>query len=213
MSQLSDVLVLASAVADSDVSVGGDSARGITTAHIGPWAFTFDGDLEVASADATSRHIVIRFSGGDSRRASTIRALATVDVRDVGGGCQVRISTDAVLTGAVGPFSHSVIEQALDRGFVRVLHRLGEPNPVSLGVHLAEPQFEQTAVDVQGNRSELLVAAGTDGSTPHGLAAEHAENGAANGTSSSEASSHAQVGDHVAGAHLSERPRGWRRKR
>ena len=94
---------------------GADKFKGSLLIQIGPVRLVLDGDIAVAARDDAARRASLRADAKDSRVGGTVRATVDLALRDVAGGCELRIDSDVQIGGRIGEFGQPVIQRKADQ--------------------------------------------------------------------------------------------------
>jgi carbon monoxide dehydrogenase subunit G len=94
---------------------GADKFNGSLLVQIGPVRLILDGEIAVASRDDAARRASLRASAKDSRIGGTVRSTVDLALRDVAGGCELKIDSDVQIGGRIGEFGQPVIQRKADQ--------------------------------------------------------------------------------------------------
>jgi carbon monoxide dehydrogenase subunit G len=92
-----------------------DKFNGSLLVQIGPVRLVLDGEIAVASRDDAARRASLRASAKDSRIGGTVRSTVDLALRDVAGGCELKIDSDVQIGGRIGEFGQPVIQRKADQ--------------------------------------------------------------------------------------------------
>lgn len=94
---------------------GADRFNGSLLVQIGPVRLVLDGEIAVAARDDANRRASLRANAKDSRIGGTVRSTVDLSLRDVPGGCELRIESDVQIGGRLGEFGQPVIQRKADQ--------------------------------------------------------------------------------------------------
>ena len=104
---------------------GSDKFKGSLLVQIGPVRLVLDGDIAVTARDDAARRASLRADAKDSRLGGTVRATVDVALREVSGGCELRIESDVQIAGRIGEFGQPVIQRKADQLLAQFAQCLG----------------------------------------------------------------------------------------
>jgi carbon monoxide dehydrogenase subunit G len=99
----------------SVTAVSADAYKGSLGVQIGPVRLALDGDITVTSRDDATRVAALRADAKDTRLGGTMRATVQIALREVGGGCELRIESDVQIGGRIGEFGQPIIQRKADQ--------------------------------------------------------------------------------------------------
>src|SRR5262245_64519327 len=89
--------------------IEGDEYRGVVKVKVGPITAQYKGAARIIEADESTRRIVLKGEGRDTRRQGNASATVTVVLAAAGAGTQVSVDTDLNVTGKVAQFGRGVM--------------------------------------------------------------------------------------------------------
>lgn len=93
------------------VPAGSDTFTGSLRVQIGPVRVILEGAIAIVSRDDAARRASLKVDAKDSRLGGTVRATVDVALRDVDGGCELRLDADVQIAGRIGEFGQPVIQR------------------------------------------------------------------------------------------------------
>lgn len=103
-----------------------DSFTASLPVQIGPVHLMLEGVIRVTARDDAARRGSLRAEAKDARLGGTVRATVGLSVREVAGGCELRVESDVQIAGRIGEFGQPVIQRKADQllaGFAACLGR------------------------------------------------------------------------------------------
>jgi carbon monoxide dehydrogenase subunit G len=104
---------------------GADRFKGSLLVQIGPVRLVLDGDIGITSRDDAARRASLRAEAKDTRLGGTVRATVDIALRDVAGGCELRVDGDLQIGGRIGEFGQPVIQRKADQLLAQFAQCLG----------------------------------------------------------------------------------------
>ncbi|MGW0159654.1 SRPBCC family protein [Mycobacterium sp. NPDC003323] len=91
------------------LSVDGDDFTGAVKVKVGPITVSYKGTASYQEKDASSRRLVLRAEGKETRGNGTAAATVTAQLKDEGESTYVGISTDLAISGKAAQFGRGVL--------------------------------------------------------------------------------------------------------
>jgi carbon monoxide dehydrogenase subunit G len=91
--------------------IDGDEYRGVVKVKVGPITAQYKGVAHFLERDPTTRRVVLRAEGRDTRGQGNASATVTATMEPVGEGTRVSVVTDLTITGKVAQFGRGVLAE------------------------------------------------------------------------------------------------------